>query len=144
MLPKTNSEYSQMGFPLQSCVNERKQGSASQGLHCDTVARSTFNKLIEGNLQELGPHSYLAFSVRSGNPRLGYLENSAPASAFSLLYERMSDNALRYAYDSEATLPNLTFSLCQLHLTFFLFCPTNSWNIKNKNKCTVQSKVRDI
>ena len=37
LLPKTNSEYSQMDFPLQSCVNERKQGSASQGLHCDTV-----------------------------------------------------------------------------------------------------------
>lgn len=41
LLPKTNSENSQMDFPLQSCVNERKQGGASQGLHCDTVPPST-------------------------------------------------------------------------------------------------------
>lgn len=42
-------------FHLQSCVNERKQGSASQGLHCDTAYRSTFSSLIEGNLQEFQP-----------------------------------------------------------------------------------------
>lgn len=92
LLPKTNSEYSQMDFPSQSCVNERKQGSASQGLYCDTEHRSSFNGLIEGNLQEFGPHSYLPSLVRGGNPRLGYLENSCPASALRLLYERISDS----------------------------------------------------
>ncbi len=147
LLPKTNSEYSQMDFPSQSCVNERKQGSASQGLHCDTVDRFTFNSLIEGNLQEFGPHSYLPSSVRDGNPCLGYLENSGSASAFSLPYERMFDNALRYTYDSEATLPNLTFSWCQLHLMFFLFCPTNSWNllkIKTSAWCSPGSAASEI
>lgn len=54
LLPKTNTEYSLMDFPLQSSVNERKQGSASQGLHCDIVHRFTFSSLIEGNLQEFG------------------------------------------------------------------------------------------
>ena len=141
LLPKTNSEYNQMDFPSQSCVNERKLGSASQGLHCDTADRSTFNSLIEGNLQEFGPHLYLPSSVRDGNPHLGYLENIHPTSALSLLYERMSDNALRYTYDSEATLPNLTFSWCQLHLTFFLFCSTNSWNLF-KIQTSAQSSPR--
>lgn len=123
------SEHSQMGFPLQSCVNERKQGSASQGLHCDTVGRSTSSGVMEGNLQEFGPRSYLRPSVRDGNPRLGYLENSDSTSALTLLYQRMSDNVFRYTYYSEATLPNLTFSPCQLHLVFFLFWSTHSRNL---------------
>lgn len=146
LLPKTNSEYSQMDFPLQSRVNERKQGGASQGLHCDSVDRSTFNSLIEGNLQEFGPDSYLSVLVRDGNPRLGYIENSGPASTFSLIYERMSDNAPRYTFDSEATLPNLTFSWCQLHLMFFLFCSTISWNaLKIKSaRCSQRSEISEI
>lgn len=59
----------------------------------------------------------------------------------------MSDNALRYTYDSEATLPNLTFSWCQLHLTFFLFCPTNTWNllkIKTSARCSPRSAVSEL
>lgn len=78
-----------------------------------------------------------------GDPCLGYLENSDSTSACSLLYERMSDNTLRYTYDSKATLPNVTFSWCQLHLRFFLFHKFVEL-IQNKNKCTVQSKVSDI
>lgn len=41
-----------MDFPLQSSVNERKQGSASQGLHCDIVHCFAFSSLIGGNLQD--------------------------------------------------------------------------------------------
>ncbi|TNN76679.1 hypothetical protein EYF80_013131 [Liparis tanakae] len=101
------SEHSQMGFPLQSCVNERKQGSASQGLHCDTVGRSTSSGVMEGNLQEFGPRSYLRSSVRNGNPRLGYLENSDSTSALTLLYQRMFDNVFsctfRFRYIDPST-----------------------------------------
>lgn len=84
-----------MDFPLQSRVNERKQGGASQGLHCDTVDYSTFNSLIGGKLEEFGHDSYQYASVKDANPYQGYVVNSDPASAFCLKYERMSDNALR-------------------------------------------------
>lgn len=141
LLPKTNSEYSQMDFPLQSCVNERKQGSASQGLHCDTTDRSTFCSLIEGNLQEFGPHFSLPFS--DGNPHLGYLENSRPASCYMRGCLIMLLDIL-YIW---LKLPNLTFSWCQLHLMFFLFCSTNSWNIlkiKTNAQCSHRSEVSEI
>lgn len=146
LLPKTNSKCSQMDFPSLSHVNERKQGSASQGLHCDSEDCSTFNSLIEGNLQEFGPDSYLPASVRDDNPHLGYILNSGWASAFSLTYERMSDNALRYTFDSEATLPNLTISWCQLCLMSFLFCTTTSWKVlKIKGaRCSQRSKIPTI
>lgn len=78
------------GFSIAGCVNERKQGSASQGLHCDTVDCSAINGLIEGNLQELGPHSYLQMVI--------------PA------WDTWKPAVHRRTRDSEAPRPNLTFS----------------------------------
>lgn len=60
LLPKTNSESSLMDFPLQRRVNERKQGSASQGVHCDPVHRFTFSSSTQGNLQEFGQFVHLS------------------------------------------------------------------------------------
>lgn len=72
-------------------------------------------------------------------------ENSGPPSAFSLLYERMSDNALRYTFDSEATPPKLNMQLMPASINVL---PVQFHNflerIKNKNKWKVQSKVNDI
>lgn len=96
LLPKTNSECSQMDFPLPSQVNERKQGSASQGLHCDSEDCSTFNSLIEGNLWEFGTDSYLPALVREDNPHLGSILNRDLASAFSQTYVRMSETSTIY------------------------------------------------
>lgn len=98
MLPKTNSECSQMDFPLPSRVNERKQGSASQGLHCDSEDGSTFNGLIEGNLQEFGTDSYLRALVRGDNPHLGSILNRGSASAFCQIYGRMSESPEIYVW----------------------------------------------
>lgn len=81
-----------MDFPLPSQVNERKQGSASQGLHCDTEDCSTFNCLIEGNLREFGTDSYLPALVREDNPHLGSILNRGFASAASQIYWRMSES----------------------------------------------------
>lgn len=127
LLPKTNSEYSQMDFPLQSCVNERKQGSASQGLHCDTAYRSSFNSLIEGNLQEFQPS---LFTCPSQMVIPGW-------DTWKTAFQHPADNALRYIYMSQ------TFSWCQLHLMIFLFCSTNLWNILKIKTNAVQSEVRN-
>lgn len=70
---KTNIEQSQMDFPLRSSLNERKQGSASQGLHCDPKTGPP----SAACLKEFGPMSYLPVIVRDGNPHLGYMNTAA-------------------------------------------------------------------
>lgn len=146
LLPKTNSEYSQMDFPLQSCVNERKQGDASQGLHCDTVPH--FNSFIEGNLQELGPDSYLPASVWDGKACLGYIGKTVAHLPPSACYMKGCQIMLSDIHLTQMPLhQNFACSWCQLHLMFFLFSSTISWNvlkIKTSERCSPRSAISKI
>lgn len=134
-----------MGFPVQSCVNERKQGSASQGFHCGVVDCSTFKGLIEGNLQELGPYCYLHTSV--GNPLPGKQQPSSIRLQSAICYMLLSDNIVRYTYDSEATPPNLTFgsmptSLDVLPVLYYGFAELIK--LKSSSWCNPRSKTCGI
>ena len=137
LLPKTNSEYSQMDFPSQSCVNERKQGSASQGLHCDPVPPSS---------RETSPRALLlpaplshTWSSLPGIP--GKQRSKHPPSVWT------SDILWDYTYDSEDARPKGTRSRCQLHFMFFLSCRANSWNllqIKTRARCSQRAEMSHV
>jgi len=137
-----------MDFPSQSSVNERKQGSASQGLHCDTKHCSTFSSLIEGNLQELGPHSNRSFSVGDGKSPLGIL-GKLPSSIRQppALWEDVWKCSQIYTW-LRSHIAKLNIHLMPTLLIVF---PVLSYkflehirNLKRKKeKCTEQSGVRE-